>query len=116
MLCTIGDYSLADGTLAGGRALTGLRLRIQRIFDVVVALGEVSPVLYDRNKRKVDATFSVQRVQDSIHDAEEFCLIHEATVPRFGDIKLIVSTGGFVSASQALVINGELLSHELARQ
>ena len=115
MLITIGDYSLADGTLAGGRSLTGLRLQIQRIFDVVVALGEVSPVLYDRNKRKADITFSVQRVQDSIKDAEDFCLIHEATVPRTGDVKLI-TTASIDNASSALVVNGELLSHELVRQ
>src|SRR5258708_38659940 len=117
MLITIGDYSLADGTLAGGRSLTGLRLQIQRIFDVVVALGEVSPVLYDRNKRKADITFNVQRVQDSITDAEDFCLIHEATVPRTGDIKLIVSDPGAGSeAIIALIVNGALVSFELVSQ
>lgn len=117
MLCSIDDYYLADGTLAGGYSLTGLRLRMQRIFDVVIPINQVSPVLYDRNKRKVEITFNIQRVQDSIRDAEDFCLIHEATVPRTGDIKLIVSdSGAGPEAIIALVVNGALVSFELVRQ
>lgn len=177
MLCLIDDYYLADGTLAGGRSLTGLRIEMQRIFDVVqplqvllnptnlitgsytLAVGmayrivfyadgddftgiggtnvtgaifivtagvatwnastlqAISPLLLDRNKRKVDITFSVQRVQDSINEAEDFCLIHEATIPRTGDIKLITSDpGASAEAIIALVVNGALVSFELVRQ
>src|SRR6266851_5732336 len=121
MLCSIDDYFLADGTLSGGYSLTGLRLRMQRIFDIVVPIAAptdhgilatgmvyriviyqsgddftniggsnvtgnvfiatgttpanwtnlsvlvaLSPTLLDRNKRKVEITFNVERVQDSI--------------------------------------------------
>lgn len=167
MLCSIDDYFLADGTLAGGYSLTGLRLAMHRIFDVVspisvsldhglLATGmayritlyvagddftnvggtnvtgnvfistgttptvwanqstliALSPVLFDRDKRKVEITFNVQRVQPTITDAETFCLIHEATVPRTGTITMTT----IFPSSSSLVINGELLSHELVRQ
>src|SRR5258707_12651583 len=38
MICSIDDYYLADGTLAGGYSLSELRLRMQRIFDVIQPL------------------------------------------------------------------------------
>lgn len=40
MLCTIGSYQLTDGTISGGIAITGLRLRMQRFFDVVTLVPE----------------------------------------------------------------------------
>ncbi len=117
MLCSIGSYFLADGTLANGFSLTGLRFRITRIFDVVIPIGEVSPVLYDRNKRRADISFNVQRVHASIKDAENYINVHEETVPRTGDIKLYVSVYGITSSTPvALVVNGSLLSQELVRQ
>lgn len=116
MLCSINDYFLADGTLDGGYALKNLRLRIQRIFDVVVELGALDPVLFDRGKRKVDITFSVQRVQDTIKDADIYILDHETTVPRTGDIKLIGTVGLLPSAVVALIVNGKLISNELVKQ
>lgn len=36
MLCTIDDFYLADGTISGGWALSGLRLQTERIFDKAV--------------------------------------------------------------------------------
>ncbi len=117
MLCSIGSFFLADGTLANGFSLTGLRLRITRIFDVVIPIGEISPVLYDRNKRRADISFNVQRVHDSIKDAENYINVHEETVPRTGDIKLYVSVYGITSSTPiALVVNGALLSQELVRE
>ena len=117
MLCSINDYLLADGTKAGGFALTNLRFRMQRIFDVVIPIGAISPVLYDRQKRRVEISFNVQRVQPSIKDAENYINDHEETIPRVGDIKLlampsIAGPPGVV----ALVVNGSLLSQELVRQ
>lgn len=111
MLCTIDDYALVDGTFSGGWSLSDFRLRMQRIFDVVIPIGEISPVLYDRNKRRVDITFTVSRIHDSIKDAEIYINEHESLVPRTGEIDLIAD-GGVV----ALVVNGELLSHELLKQ
>ena len=115
MLASIGDYYLANGTQAGGRSLTGLRLVMHRIFDVVIPIGEVSPVLFDRNKRRTEITFNIQRVQATIKDAENYINIHEATIPRTGDVKLIVGTYGGTSGSVALIVNGALLSHELIK-
>ncbi len=111
MLCSIDDYFLADGTLAGGYALTNFSLRVTRIFDMVIPIGEISPVFFDRNKRRTGITFNVQRVQDSIKAAENFINIHEATVPRTGDIKFYVSNG-----TVALIVNADLISHELIRE
>lgn len=71
------------------------------------------PTLLDRNKRRVDISFSVERVHDSIKDAEEYIADHDATIPRGGDIKLITMGTETVIA---LVVNGALLSHELVRQ
>lgn len=166
MLCSINDYFLADGTLTGGYGLTGLRLKMQRIFDKVIPisqtsgflitgaiyriiefhtgddftnvggtnvtgsvfvatseapsswafksiLGNLSPVLFDRAKRRVDISFRVQRVHSTITDADVFCLDHELTVPRDGDIKLITSGTETVIA---LIVNGSLVQHELTRQ
>lgn len=116
MLCSINDYLLANGTLSGGYALTGFRLRIQRICDVVVELGAIDPVVMDRNKRRADISFNVRRVQSTIKGAEEYLLDHDATIPRTGDVKLIVSGFGFSGVGSALIINGALISHELVRQ
>lgn len=113
MLCTINDFPLCDETLAGGWSLKRLQLRMQRIFDVVIPIGELNPVLLDRNKRRVDISFSVERVHDSIKDAEEYITDHDTLIPRTGDIKLITMGTETVIA---LVVNGALLSHELVRQ
>lgn len=113
MLCTINDVYLADGTISGGASLSGLRLRMHRYFDVVVALQTLNPVLMDRNKRRVEISFNIPRVHDTIADAEVFCLDHDANIPRTGDVKLI--TMG-TEAVIALIVNGALVSHELARQ
>ncbi len=172
MLCSINDYLLADGTKAGGFALTNLRFRMQRIFDVVTPIqklqdhgllvagmvykivsyqsgddftniggtnvtGDVfaatagtpadwtnlsilqsqSPVLIDRQKRRLELSFNVQRVQPSIKDAENYINDHEETIPRTGDIKLLAmpSMAG-PPGVVALVVNGSLLSQELVRQ
>ncbi len=117
MLCSIDNYFLADETISGGYSLTGLRLNMHRIFDVVIPIGTVSPVLYDRNKRKVEISFTVQRVHESIKDAEIYIYTHESTVPRSGDVKLFAMAYGSPSPIvAALIVNGALLSHELVRQ
>jgi len=113
MLCSINDYFLADGTLAGGYGLKGLSLKITRVFDVVTELGALDPVLFDRNKRRVDISFNVQRVQDTITDADIYILDHESTVPRTGDIKLLVAG---LDSFTALIVNGNLIANELVRQ
>ncbi len=172
MLCSINDYLLADGTETGGFALTNLRLRIQRIFDVVMPIqiaqtspplvigmvykiieyispddftnvgginvtGDVfvatgttptswgnqstlqsqSPVLIDRNKKRAEISFNVQRTHDSIKDAENYINDHEETIPRTGDIKLLAMPSiALPTGVVALVVNGALLSQELVRQ
>ena len=117
MQCTIGAFNLTDETFLGGVALTGLRLRFQRIFDTVVVLAQQNPQLFDRNKRRVTISFTVSRVHASIKDAETYITDHDALIPRTGDIKLITMPNVF-SGNQviALIVNGALLSHELVRQ
>jgi hypothetical protein len=88
---------------------------MQRIFDKVIPIGQLNPVLFDRNKRRLDITFSVQRVQDTIADAEVFCLDHDANIPRTGNIKLFSTASGGESVV-ALIVNGELIEHELTRE
>jgi hypothetical protein len=114
MLCSINNYFLADGTLAGGYGLKNLRLSIHRVFDVVVELGELNPVLFDRGKRKAEITFNVQRVQPTITDADIFILDHESAIPRSGAVKLLVSGSG--TTTEALIVNGNLISNELVSQ
>ena len=115
MQCTINDYPVTDGTISGGWSLTGLRLSIQRILDVVTVLGELSPQPLDRNKRRVEISFSVGRVHESIKAAEQYINEHEATIPRTGDVKLLSDDYGILSPTVvvALIVNGNLLSHEL---
>ena len=112
MLCTINDVYLADDTISGGFALTNLRLRMQRVFDVVTPLATLDPVLLDRNKRRVDISFSVCRVHASIKAAEEYIADHDAFIPRTGDVKLITMGTETVIA---LIVNGALLNHELTK-
>ena len=112
MLCTINDVYLADDTVSGGFALTNLRLRMQRVFDVVTPLETLDPVLLDRNKRRVDISFSVCRVHASIKAAEEYIADHDQFIPRTGDVKLITMGTETVIA---LIVNGALLNHELTR-
>ena len=113
MQCTINDFALTDETISGGVALTNLRLRMQRIFDVVIPLATLDPVPFDRNKRRVDISFTVQRVHSTIKAAEEYITDHDALIPRTGDVKLITMGTETVVA---LVVNGALLNHELVRQ
>lgn len=113
MQCTINDFDLTDETILGGYALTNLSLRMQRIFDVVIPLGEALPVLFDRNKRRVDISFSVSRVHASIQDAETYITDHDSLIPRTGDIKLITEGSDSIVA---LIVNGALLNHSLVRQ
>lgn len=117
MLCKINDFQLADGTISGGFALSGLRLRMQRVADMVIELGELNPTPLDRNKRKADISFTIDRIHATIGDAEAYILDHDSTVPRTGDVKLIVSVYGIVATTPyALIVNGAVISHELAVQ
>ncbi len=74
-------------------------------------------MLIDRQKRRLEISFNVQRVQPSIKDAENYINDHEETIPRTGDIKLLAmpSMAG-PPGVVALVVNGSLLSQELVRQ
>jgi len=116
MLCSINDFFIADGTLSGGRSLSALRFKMVRVFDVFIPIGATNPVLFDRNKRRVEIAFTVKRVQSTIADAENYCLEHDETIPRTGDIKLYAVQVGFSPSVVALVVNGELLTHELIKE
>ena|SRR5215831_3467626 len=111
MLVSIGSYAICDGTLAGGVAVGDLRLRVDRIFDVVVPINDVSPVLFDRITSKSDITFSVYRTFDNINDSEDFLLELEENLPRTGNIQ-------FTSGSGLIryIPNGSIVDYSLVKE
>lgn len=110
MLVSIGGYSLCDGTLAGGVALSDLNFNVNRTFDLIDPLQQAAPVALNRTNRMIDVTFIVRRTLNSIGDAEKFILNLEDIIPQSGPI---VITAGWVSPSPATIPNGVLLSHSL---
>jgi hypothetical protein len=104
-------FYFADGSLSGGVALSNLRLRCERMFDVVMPLRAALPVLISRFDRKTEVMFSVKRCHASIKEAEQYIQEHEATVPQSGDI-VLTTVGGVVGH----IPNGVLLSLELIHQ
>lgn len=79
---------MCDGTLGGGVAVSELRLRLDRLFEVVIPVDQVSPELFDRTCRKCDITFSVRRVHADAAAAETFLLALEDNLPDNGEIKI----------------------------
>lgn len=110
MLVSIGGISLCDGTRGGGVALSELGFNVNRNFDVVEPLQQVSIVPMDRGGRALDVTFTVRRVLSSLSDAEKFILNLEDSIPSTG---IIVITAGWISPVPVTVPNGVLLSHQL---
>lgn len=109
MLAKIDTYFLADGTLAGGVALSGLRIQFQRVHDVFVPIGGPSRKYIPRNVTRTTIDFSVTRNHADIAAAEEFILDHNNSLPVTGEVMLL-SSSGFVTAS---IPRGRLFSHRL---
>ncbi len=108
MTVTIGDYSLCDGTLAGGVALSDMRLLVNRSTDVVLPLGEPLPITYDRHGRTSHFTFTVKRVHSSAEVCDQFIVTLDAALPSLGTV-MITLNGGTENTS---LQNGKVLSHQ----
>lgn len=110
MRAKIDTYQLADGTLAGGRSLSGLRIQFNRIHEIIMPIGGPIPVLFPRGVTRSTIDFNVTRVHASIAAAEQFILEHNDSLPPLGLVSLM-SSGPFIST--ATVLNGKLFSQLL---
>jgi hypothetical protein len=93
MLVSIGSYDICDGTLSGGVAIGQLQLKVDRITDVVIPIGEADPVLFDRVGRTSDITFQVERVHADWDTASAFLLDLDGAIPSIGIVLLVFDSG-----------------------
>ena len=70
MLVSIGTYDICDGTLAGGVAVSDLRLLADRLFEFVVPVSDFDSLTLDRVNTTCDITFTVKRTFASKSAAE----------------------------------------------
>ncbi len=113
MTVTVGAYSLCNGTLTGGVAVSDLRLQQRRIADIVPILAGVTPQLYDRVGRPCVYSFTVKRTHGSAGAAEAFAIGLGDAVPSSGDISVITSDPTPVSF---VIPNAKVQSIELVQQ
>jgi len=111
VLASINDIPLCNGTLASGFALSEIRVNVQRIFDLVVPLGELNPVPFERSVRRTTFDFQISRIHDTISAAEEFIFDHDADVPSSGAVKFTSSDGLGIR----YLINARLITHSLIK-
>ncbi len=110
MTVTVGAYSLCDGTLPGGVAVSELRLSQRRIADIVPAIGGVSPVTYDRAGRPCAYSFTVKRTHADADAAEVFSIGLEDAVPAVGAIT-VTTTGP--TPADFIIPNGKVQTIDL---
>src|SRR5882762_7121743 len=84
MLVSIGAYDICNGTLAGGVAVSELRLKSDRLFDFSVPIGDVASAFFDRITTTTDITFIVKRTFSNIRTAEKFILQQDTLLPTSG--------------------------------
>ena len=113
MTVTVGAYSLCDGTLAGGVAVSDLRVNQRRISDIVPVLAGISPQTYDRKGRPCEYDFVVKRTHADLESAEAFIIGLEDAIPATGSV-VITTTGP--SASSFEIQNGKVKSLDLEQQ
>lgn len=92
MLVSIADYDICDGTLAGGVAISDLRLRGDRLYDAVIPVDEVACTWLDRIITETDITFLVKQNYGSAAACEKFILTLDASLPITGTVT-ITTTG-----------------------
>lgn len=107
MLATIGTFQVADETASGGYALSELRLSVQRIFDIVIPLETTNPKFFDIDCRRTVADFEVARLHASPQAADEYCALHDTTVPSTGDVSFTATDG-----TTAFIIGAVLITHQ----
>ncbi len=113
MTVTVGAYSLCDGTLAGGVAVSDLRVNQRRVADIVPVLEGVSPQTYDRKGRPCIYAFTVKRTHADLEASDEFIIGLEDAIPSTGSIT-VTTTGP--SSSTFAIANGKVQSHDLIEQ
>src|SRR5689334_8053472 len=86
MLVTIGTYSLCDGTLAGGVAISDLHPVNTRLFDSFVPLDDNDVTLLDRINTTCDLTLTIKRTFSTKATAEKFILQLDTVLPTSGSI------------------------------
>ena len=113
MLVSIGTYEICNGTLAGGLAISELRLRADRLFDFAVPVGDVDSILFDRINTICDFSFTVKRTFDSKATAEKFIVQLDSTLPTSGTVT--ITTTGPTPATREIP-NGFVVDHELVQE
>ncbi len=111
MTVTVGAYSLCNGTLAGGVAVSDLRINQRRIADVVAILAGVSPEIFDRVGGPCTYSFTVKRTHADADTAEQFMIGLETAVPSSGDIN--ITTTGPTGSVSFLIPNAKVQSIDL---
>ena len=111
MRVSVGSYQICNGTLSGGVAVSDLRVNVDRLFDVVIPIDAVSPVLFDRLGTKFEFTFTVKVAHSSLAVSEAFLLGLEFALPRTGEIKFIGIDGTTLHLPSGRVINHQLVSY-----
>ena len=110
MLVKIGSYEICNGTLAGGVAISDLRPANNRLFDVVVPLGESDLTLFDRVNTTCDLTLTVARTFSDQETAETFLLQLDSNLPSSGTVTF-TTTGP--TPTTRTIPNGRIVDHSL---
>ena len=113
MLVKIGSYEICNGTLAGGVAIRDLRPVNNRLFDVVVPLGDLDVTLFDRVNTTCDLTFTVARTFDDQETAETFLLQLDSNLPSSGTVTF--TTTGPTPVTRTIP-NGYVVDHSLVQE
>ena len=118
MLVKIGSYDLCDGTLAGGVAISSLRISNRHIFDEVIPIDVlppmvpadvISPVNFDRVCAIANITLLVKRVHANLSAAERFILGLDSNIPE-GIANVVFTTTGLATVT---IPNGVITEHSL---
>ena len=113
MLVSIGAYDICDGTLAGGVAISELRLKSDRLFDFVVPIGDLDCLMFDRVNSTTDVTFLVKRTHVNLAAAEAFIVQLDNILPTSGDVTF-TTTGP--SPFTRVIENGSVIDHALVQE
>jgi len=113
MLVSIGSYSLCDGTLGGGVAISDLNPRNTRLFDVVTPLDDNDTTLFDRVNTTCDITLTVKRSFPTHETAEKFLLQLDSILPTSGTVTF-TTTGP--TPTTRIIPNGYIVDHALVME
>jgi len=113
MLVSIGAYSLCNGTLSGGVAISDLRPQNTRLFDSVVPLDDSDVTLFDRVNTTCDITLIIKRTFSTKSTAEKFILQLDSVLPTSGTITF-TTTGP--TPTTRVIPNGFIIDHALLQE